>query len=126
LIADSLVAICSDGSPTGFHPRGHGTYARIIEEFVMKRKVLDLPEAIRKMTSYPAQILGLTDRGLVKEGFVADLLIFRPEQIVEKATYEDPFQLAEGFNTVIVNGQIARKDEGLDTPLYGKILTPVD
>jgi len=126
LIADSLIAICSDGSPTGFHPRGHGTHARIIEEFVMKRGVLTLPEAIRKMTSYPAHILGLKDRGEIKEGYIADLVLFRPADVHEKATFEDPFQLAEGFSMVIVNGKIARTSEKLMEGKYGEFIKPVN
>ncbi|MEJ2003689.1 MAG: amidohydrolase family protein [Cyclobacteriaceae bacterium] len=124
LISDSLIAICSDGSPTGYHPRGHGTHARIIEEFVKNRNVLELPEAIRKMTSYPAQILKLTDRGLIKEGYAADLLVFRPDQVKANATFEDPFQLASGFILVMVNGEVARRNAGSGVKLNGKFLTP--
>jgi N-acyl-D-aspartate/D-glutamate deacylase len=124
LIADTLIAICSDGSPTGYHPRGHGTHARIIEEFVMKRNVLELNEAIRKMTSYPARILGLRDRGLIQTGMVADLVIFYPGEVHENAIFEDPFQFSEGFEVVIVNGNIARRDGVLEPELYGEFLTP--
>jgi N-acyl-D-aspartate/D-glutamate deacylase len=108
LMQDPLIGFCSDGSPTGFHPRGHGTYARIIEEFVGNRKTLTLEEAIRKMTSYPAEILGISDRGLIAEGMKADLVIFDPARIHETATYSNPHQLAEGFEYVIVNGEVSR------------------
>lgn len=103
-IADSIVMICSDGSPTSRHPRGHGTFAKIIEQYVMQDSLLSLEEAIRKMTSLPAKRMGLEDRGLIAAGKKADILIFDPEKVKATATYEDPFQLAEGFDYVLVNG----------------------
>ena len=69
LLADAFIGVCSDGSPTGFHPRGHGTFAKIIEDYVMRDDVLLLEEAIRKLTSFPAELLGIEDRGaLLKRG----------------------------------------------------------
>ena len=109
LLRDPFIAVCSDGSPTGFHPRGHGTFARIIEEFVVNRNALTLEEAIRKMTSLPADILAIHDRGKLETGLQADLVIFEPELVKEKATYSDPLRLSEGFDFVIVNGKIARE-----------------
>ncbi len=123
-IKDPLIAFCSDGSPTGFHPRGHGTFARIIQEFVIERKVLSLEEAIRKMTGYSAEILGLEDRGTIKIGNKADIIIFDPESVKENATYENPLQLAEGFDIVIVNGKIARENGKLILPFNGELLKP--
>ena len=70
--------ICSDGSPTGSHPRGHGTFARIIEAYVMESKLLTLEEAVRRMNSYAASLLGLPDRGVPAPGMKADLLVFDP------------------------------------------------
>lgn len=124
LLEDPLVAICSDGSPTGFHPRGHGTYARIIEEYVKKRQAIQLREAVRKMTAYPADILGLNDRGMIKEGMKADLILFYPDSVRERATYEAPLQLAEGFNMVMVNGKIVRRDGQLTDERPGHYLKP--
>ena len=124
LLKDSLVAICSDGSPTGFHPRGHGTFARIIEKFVVNRQTLSLEEAIYKMTAYPADILGLSDRGRIKTGAVADLILFDPEMVFENADYENPFALASGFDVVIIGGEIARENDKLVYPLKGKFLMP--
>ena len=123
-LTDSIVSFCSDGNPTGYHPRGHGTFARIIEEFVMKRKALTLEEAIRKMTSYPADILGISDRGRIEVGKKADLVIFDPEKVKAKADYSNPFQLAEGFEIVIVNGNVAREKGQMSKTLYGKFLSP--
>lgn len=124
LLVDSLVSICSDGSPTGFHPRGHGTFARVIQEYVENKKALKLEEAVKKMTSYAASILGIKDRGVIQEGKKADLIVFNPQEIKEKADYGNPFQLAEGFDIVIVNGKVAREKGVLSKTNSGKILNP--
>lgn len=124
LLADPFVGVCSDGSPTGFHPRGHGTFAKIIQRLVMEEGLLSLPEAIRKMTSFPASVLGIPDRGIVAEGMVADLLIFDPVAIKANATYPDPHQLATGFDIVIINGRIARQNGELSDTLSGDVLLP--
>ncbi len=89
------------------HPRDYATMARIISEYVVKRKVLSLEEAVRKMTSWPAQRMGLSDRGLIREGMRADVAVFDPANVKEKATFDQPLQFAEGMDAVIVNGQIA-------------------
>jgi N-acyl-D-amino-acid deacylase len=124
LLIDPRVAISSDGSPTGFHPRGHGTYARVIEEHVLARRLLELPEAVRKMTSLPAEIIGLRDRGQVVPGFAADLVVFDPARVRARATYAEPLQRAEGFDVVVVNGRIAREDGVLATGLHGAVVRP--
>lgn len=124
IIADPNISICSDGSPTGFHPRGHGTFAKMIELYVKERKVLSLPEAVRKMTSLPAKTLQIEDRGVLREGMKADLIIFDPSKVREKATYPDPFQFAEGFDLVIINGKIARENGTMVEKKAGAILKP--
>lgn len=124
-IADPQVAICSDGSPTGFHPRGHGTFARIIETHVRDRGVLTLEEAVRKMTSLPASILGLVDRGTLVEGAFADLVVFDPARVRETASYADPHRLAEGFDVVVVNGVVAREAGAVpEGTRAGRVLRP--
>lgn len=124
LLQDGNIGVCSDGSPTGFHPRGHGTFAKIIESFVMKNGVLTLKNAVQKMTSFPAGLLGISDRGVLQADMLADLIIFDPENIRENASYPDPLQLADGFDLVIVNGKIARERGQLADDLHGKVLTP--
>ena len=124
LLTDPFVGVCSDGRATGFHPRGHGSFARIIEQYVMQDKLLTLPEAIRKMTSFAAEVLGVTDRGIVREGMVADLLIFDPAHVHATATYPNPLQLATGFDVVIVNGKVAREDGRQSDGLFGGVLWP--
>lgn len=106
IIAHPKVMICSDGSPTMRHPRGYGSFPKIIEEYVLKRKRLTLEEAIRKMTAFPAQTIGIQKRGLLKAGYYADLLIFKPEKVKANATYESPHQLATGIDYVFVNGKV--------------------
>jgi len=90
------------GSP---HPRSYGTLARVLREYVRERQILGLEEAIRKMTSLPAQTLRLLDRGLIKTGFFADVVIFNPEEVKDQATFANPHQYSRGMVSVIVNGQ---------------------
>jgi N-acyl-D-amino-acid deacylase len=124
IIADPNISICSDGSPTGFHPRGHGTFAKIIELYVMDRQVLSLKDAVRKMTSLPAQTLQLHDRGVIGKGMKADLIIFDPAKVKETATYPNPHQFAEGFDLVIINGKITREDGEMFNTTAGVVLKP--
>jgi N-acyl-D-aspartate/D-glutamate deacylase len=124
LLQRPYVGVCSDGSPTGFHPRGHGTFAKIIEDYVVEQGALSLQEAIRKMTSFPADILGIEDRGQLRVGSKADVIVFDPARVRALATYTEPLQLAEGFEVVIVNGEIARRDGRLGDHLGGRVLKP--
>ncbi|MCX7973570.1 MAG: D-aminoacylase [Candidatus Aminicenantes bacterium] len=126
-----LVMIASDGSalaPYGPlhqgkpHPRNYGTFPRFLGYYVREKKIISLPEAIRKITSLPASKLGLKDRGVIKEGFFADLVIFDQEKIADRATYIDPEQYPLGIDYVIVNGKIVI-DHGEHTGQFpGKFL----
>jgi len=124
LLVEPQISISSDGSPIGFHPRRHGTFAKIIEQYVNQRNSLSLTEAVRKMTSEAAKILGITDRGIIRAGMKADIIIFDPSQIKANASYSKPHLLAQGFDTVIINGNIARQSEKMNTALFGKVLKP--
>lgn len=93
----------SSGLP---HPRGYGTFPKILGRYVREWKILSLEEAIRKSTSLTAQRLGVRHRGLLREGFYADIVIFDPETIIDKATYENPHQYSEGIDYVLVNGEV--------------------
>lgn len=124
LIVDTDVSVSSDGSPTGFHPRGHGAFAKVIEDYVVTRRLLTLPEAVRKMTSLPADTLGIGDRGRLAPGMAADIVIFDPARVSAPASYTDPLQLAKGFDVVIVNGQVARENGQLTSRLNGAVLVP--
>ena len=88
------------------HPRGYGNFPRLIAEYVRKRKVLTLPDAIRKMTSWPATRLRLASRGLIKEGCWADVVIFDFDKIQDQSTYEYPYKTPTGIDYVLVNGQV--------------------
>jgi len=110
LMEDSHVMVCSDGSPSMRHPRGYGSFAKIIEQYVQQEQRFPLGEAVRKMTSLPAQALGLKDRGMLKAGYRADLLVFDPKKVRARATFSDPHQLAEGMDWVVVNGKVAFQD----------------
>jgi len=86
------------------HPRAYGTFPRILRKYVREEKKLRLEEAIRKFTALPAQRMRLTDRGVLKQGMWADVAIFDPEQVRDVATFEDPNQLSQGMEYVLVNG----------------------
>jgi len=102
--ADSTADPETAGRP---HPRSYGTFPRIIAEYVQARPVLTLPDAIRKMTGWPAQRLGLADRGLLREGMRADIVVFDLATTKDRATYEAPTEAPEGIGDVIVNGVVA-------------------
>ncbi|MCK4287497.1 MAG: amidohydrolase family protein, partial [Candidatus Lokiarchaeota archaeon] len=89
------------------NPYCNGTFTQVLGKYVREEKLLTLHDAIRKMTSFPAQKLGLKDRGLLKEGFWADITIFDADKIIDKATYENPRLYSEGVEYVFVNGVLA-------------------
>ncbi len=101
--SDGAMQIYGRGFP---HPRSYGTYPRILGRYVREEKILSLEDAIRKMTSLPANTFRIKKRGILKEGFYADIVIFSPEKIIDKATFPNPHQYPEGIEYVIVNGEI--------------------
>jgi N-acyl-D-aspartate/D-glutamate deacylase len=105
-----------------YHPRFYGTYPRILGKYVREEKILTLEDAIRRMTSFPALRLGLNNRGLIKENFSADLVIFNPDTVIDKATYEEPHQFPGGIPYVIVNGVIAVDNNKQKRNFPGKVL----
>lgn len=92
------------------HPRSYGTAARVLGRYVRERGTVRFEEAIRKMTSLPAQRFGFQDRGLLKEGFWADVVLFDPNEVLDAATYEDPHHESRGIDVVLVNGQLVREN----------------
>jgi N-acyl-D-aspartate/D-glutamate deacylase len=88
------------------HPRNFGTFPRVLGVYVRGMKLLRLEDAVRKMTSLNAAKVGLADRGLLRPGQFADIAIFDPDRVIDRATYTEPFQYSEGIETVIVNGQV--------------------
>ena len=131
LLKHPLLMLCSDGSalaPYGLlsrgvpHPRNYGAFPRFLGLYVREKKLIPLPQAIKKMTSLPAAKMGLEDRGSIKEGNFADLVIFDPSKISDTATYFEPENYPEGIDYVLVNGRIVI-DHGQQTgELPGKVL----
>jgi N-acyl-D-amino-acid deacylase len=117
--SDGGIQIPGRGVP---HPRSYGTFARVLAVYVHDRNVITLEDAIRKMTTYPAQRLKLADRGLLRQGMKADIAIFDPQKVRDMATFEKPHQYAEGFSTVIVNGEVVFENNAMTAARPGKVL----
>jgi N-acyl-D-amino-acid deacylase len=118
ILRHPLVSVASDSGIREFgsgqpHPRGYGTNARVLGVYVRERKVITLEDAIRKMTSQPATAFRMRDRGLLREGFAADVVVFDPAAVIDKATFEQPHAYAEGFRYVIVSGKVVLNPEGM-------------
>ncbi len=115
----SAEGILSYGKP---HPRAFGTPTRLLARYVRELKALSLEDAIQKMTDRPARRLGLGGRGLIRQGYYADIVIFNPDSVQDQATYTEPKQYSTGIETVIVNGQVAI-DKGCHQKVYqGRVL----
>lgn len=130
-LSQPWVAIDNDSSgasPEGVlgkdhpHPRAYGTFPRILRKYVREEKLLTLPDAIRKMSALPAQRMRLTDRGVLKQGMWADVVVFDPDTIRDLATFEDPNQLAQGMDYVLVNGVPVVDGGKMTGKLPGKVL----
>jgi len=131
IMRQDFTATCSDGGTVAHgegipHPRYYGTFARKLRHYALDRQVISLPFAIRSMTSLPAQILGLKDRGMLRENYWADVTVFDPEKVRDRATYTDPHQYAEGVPYVIVNGELVVDGGKGAGKLPGKVLTRSD
>lgn len=101
--SDASIRIYGEGVP---HPRGYGSNGKVLAEYVRNKKIITLEEAIRRMTSLPAQKFRLKDRGLLVPGYAADIVIFDPEEVQDQSTYTKPHAYTKGFETVIVNGNL--------------------
>jgi N-acyl-D-amino-acid deacylase len=119
IASDSGVRAIGEGKP---HPRGYGNNVRVLGRYVRELKIITLEDAIRKMTSLPAQTFNLKNRGLIKEGFAADLVIFDEKTIADKATYVDPHQFPVGISYVFVNGHKAFANGELNKTRFGQAL----
>ena len=133
ILAHPQAMICSDGG--GFaidgptrrgnpHPRGLGTFPRVLGRYVRERKALSLASAIQKMTSAPAGRLRLADRGHLAPGKAADVVVFDPARVIDRATYEAPFQYPDGISVVIVNGTVTLRDGERSKAGTGQALKP--
>ena len=134
VLASPLVCIGSDGnakSPVGLlsegkpHPRSYGTFARVLGRYCREEKIFDLSTAVHKMTGLPAQKLGLRQRGILAEGNFADITIFNPATVADKATFSDPHQFAQGIQYVLVNGIVTIENGKHTGAVAGEILRHV-
>ncbi|MBA3308566.1 MAG: D-aminoacylase [Nocardioidaceae bacterium] len=107
---------------TPVHPRAYGTFARVLGRYVREQRVLSLREAVRRMTVLPATKLGLSGRGRLAEGYAADVVVFDPDTVADRATFEHPHQLAVGVSDVIVNGQVAVRNSRSTGRMAGRAL----
>ena len=116
------VMVASDGGIGSEHPRGAGTFPKVLGRYVREQRLFSLTEAIRKMTSMPAQRLGLADRGRIVPGGKADLVLLDPETVIDRSTFEQPQTLSEGIRTVIVNGEIVWENGRSTAARPGRVL----
>ncbi len=115
--SDASIRVYGQGAP---HPRGYGTNARVLGKYVREEKVISLEEAIRRMTSLPAQKFQLKNRGLLREGFAADIVLFDEATVKDLSTYESPHQYSTGFKYVLVNGELVVENEKINGTRNGK------
>ncbi len=111
--------VTSQGKP---HPRFYGTFARLLGHYVREKGLLPLHAAIHKMTGASAAALGFADRGILHDGYFADITVFDPDTIAERATFLDPHQYATGVSTVLVNGAVVLEDGAHTGALPGQII----
>jgi N-acyl-D-aspartate/D-glutamate deacylase len=112
-------SVVGQGRP---HPRFYGTFPRVLGHYSRDLGLLSLPEAVRKMTGGPARILRLVNRGLLREGYRADVTVFDPATVLDRATYQDPHQFPSGISSVIVNGVVVVEAGRHTGALPGKVL----
>jgi len=117
--SDAGIRVFNEGVP---HPRGYGTNARVLGKYVRREKIISLEEAIRRMTSLPAQKFQLKSRGLLKEGYAADIVIFDPAKVKDMSVYERPHQYSVGFAYVLVNGKVTFDHEVHTGERNGEVL----
>ena len=117
--SDGGLVAMGEGVP---HPRNNGAFARKLSLYVRDRGTIDLETAIRSMTSLPAAVFSLKDRGIIREGAIADLAVFDPARVRDRATYTNPHQLAEGMDYVLVNGAVVLASGTFTAALPGKVL----
>lgn len=127
ILKHPVTMIASDGEVPIFgraapHPRSYGTFARVLAVYVREKGILTLEEAVRKMSSAPASRLRLPDRGVLRPGMKADIAVFDPARVRDKATFENPHQYAEGFAYVVVNGQVIYENGAMTTARPGRVL----
>jgi N-acyl-D-amino-acid deacylase len=116
------VMVGSDGGIDAAHPRGAGTFPKVLGRYAREKHWFSLPEAVRKMTSLPARRLKLADRGTIRTGMKADLVLFDPKTVIDRSTFEKPKELAEGIRMVFVNGEAVWEDGKATGARPGRVL----
>jgi N-acyl-D-amino-acid deacylase len=127
LLRDPHVMIATDGSGGSQHPRGFGAFAKVIRRFVVEERTLSIEQAVHKMTGLPATTtrLGEQRRGLLRAGWAADIVVFAPNEVRDRASYEAPQQLAAGMRWIFTNGVAAMADGKLSGRRGGQLLLRV-
>lgn len=128
LLVDPHVMISTDGGYGSSHPRGYGSFSKVIDDYVVDQELLPLREAVRKMTGLPAETVRLTklERGLLKKGWAADVLVFDPKNVEDRATFEKPRVYGRGMDWVFVNGRAAIEGGKLKKRYAGRVLLRPD
>jgi N-acyl-D-amino-acid deacylase len=133
ILAHPLGMVCSDGGAFATegaarrghpHPRGLGSFPRVLGKYVREQKALTLPQAINKMTALPASRVRLSDRGRLTQGVAADVVVFDPARVTDRATFDAPFQYPDGIAAVVVNGTITLREGQRSDRRAGRSLTP--
>jgi N-acyl-D-amino-acid deacylase len=124
---DALMAwpetnICTDGGLQDLHPRGAGSFPRVLGHFVRDRQLMPLETAVHKMSGLTAEHMGFTDRGFIREGMIADLVLFNPDTVIDRATPEDPLALSEGITSVWVGGELVYQQGAVTDMRPGKVI----
>jgi len=114
--------ICTDGGISDLHPRGAGSFPRVLGRYVREQGLMPLEEAIRKMTSLAAENMGFTDRGLIKTGRVADLVLFDPDSVIDQSTPLEPALISSGITSVWVGGELVYHDGATTDARPGKVI----
>lgn len=127
ILAHPATMVASDGEVPVFgrnvpHPRSYGTFARVLGLYVRDKRIISLENAVQKMSSFPAQRMGLSDRGVLRQGLKADIAVFDAATVRDTATFEKPHSYAEGVRLVIVNGEVAFEDGAMTAARPGRIL----
>jgi N-acyl-D-aspartate/D-glutamate deacylase len=117
--SDGEIPIFGQANP---HPRSYGTFVRVLGRYVRELKTISLEDAVHKMSAFPAQRIGLADRGVLREGLRADIAVFDPATVADRATFEQPHQYAVGVTQVIVNGQLAFEGDKMTAARPGRVL----
>lgn len=125
IMKHTLGMTCTDGLLLSKpHPRAYGAFPRVLGHYVRENQTLGLEEAVRRMTSYPARVFHLGNRGLLLPGYVADLVVFDPEKIIDTSTFGDPRRYPEGIHYVVVSGEVSVKDGKYTGARNGRVITP--